>query len=100
MRQRNGQSRARMVAEDCAPSSYARHQDGGALARSHARAVPTSSPLAGKETRGIGPAMHEPLAETAARFREALESFVEKVRQDRYIIAAILFGSLSHDTVW
>ena len=28
------------------------------------------------------------------------KSFIGKVRQDRYIIAAILFGSLSHDTVW
>lgn len=42
----------------------------------------------------------EPLAETAARFRQALESIVEKVKQDRYVIAAILYGSLSHDTVW
>lgn len=38
--------------------------------------------------------------ETVALFNEALESFVAKVRRDRYIIAAILFGSLSHDTVW
>jgi uncharacterized protein len=48
----------------------------------------------------LSPPNEEPLAETAARFREALEAFVEKVKQDRYIIAAILFGSLSHDTVW
>jgi hypothetical protein len=42
----------------------------------------------------------ESLSETAARFRHALDSFVEKVRQDRYVIAALLYGSLSHDTVW
>jgi uncharacterized protein len=34
------------------------------------------------------------------RYEEALASFVEKVRQDRYIIAAILCGSLSYDEVW
>jgi hypothetical protein len=33
-------------------------------------------------------------------FREALDSLVEQVRQDRSILAAILCGSLSHDTVW
>src|SRR5262249_34397611 len=39
-------------------------------------------------------------AETVALFNAVLESFVAKVKRDRYIIAAILFGSLSHDTVW
>lgn len=39
-------------------------------------------------------------ANTVALFNDALESFVGKVKQDRYILAAILFGSLSHDTVW
>jgi RNA polymerase sigma factor (sigma-70 family) len=39
-------------------------------------------------------------AETVALFNEALESFVAKVKRDRYIVAAILFGSLAHDTVW
>jgi uncharacterized protein len=39
-------------------------------------------------------------AETVALFNEALDSFISKVKQDRYVIAAILFGSLSHDTVW
>lgn len=34
------------------------------------------------------------------RYREALDSFIAKVKQDSYIIAAILGGSLSHDTVW
>ena len=46
------------------------------------------------------PSRSDQFAETVALFNEALESFVGKVRQDRYIIAAILFGSLSHDTVW
>jgi len=34
------------------------------------------------------------------RYLEALDSFVAKVKQDSYIIAAILCGSLSHDSVW
>lgn len=44
--------------------------------------------------------MNEPLPEVRARYQAALERFVEKVKQDPYIIAAILCGSLSHDTVW
>ena len=39
-------------------------------------------------------------AELVALYNQALDSFLAKVKQDRYIIAAILFGSLSHDTVW
>jgi uncharacterized protein len=34
------------------------------------------------------------------RFQEALDLFTNKVKQDGYIIAAILGGSMSHDTVW
>jgi uncharacterized protein len=34
------------------------------------------------------------------RYLAALDSFVARVRQDSYIIAAILCGSLAHDTVW
>jgi predicted nucleotidyltransferase len=33
-------------------------------------------------------------------FYSALESLVEQVKEDRSILAAILCGSLSHDTVW
>ena len=46
------------------------------------------------------PSRDDQFAETVRLFNEALESFVAKVKQDRYVIAAILFGSLSHDTVW
>ena len=46
------------------------------------------------------PSRNGQFAETVKLFNDALESFVAKVKQDRYIIAAILFGSLSHDTVW
>ncbi len=34
------------------------------------------------------------------RFAEALESFVARVKQDPYVIAALLFGSLAYDQVW
>ena len=33
-------------------------------------------------------------------FRDALDALVEQVKTDRTILAAILCGSLSHDTVW
>lgn len=46
------------------------------------------------------PSRSEQFAATVALFNAALESFTGKVKQDRYIIAAILYGSLSHDTVW
>jgi uncharacterized protein len=35
-----------------------------------------------------------------ARFREALDALVAQVKKDRAVLAAILCGSLSHDTVW
>src|SRR6476646_9008684 len=34
------------------------------------------------------------------KFTEALDDLVAQVKQDRSILAAILCGSLSHDTVW
>jgi RNA polymerase sigma factor (sigma-70 family) len=46
------------------------------------------------------PSRNEQFAGTVVLFNEALESFVAKVKQDRYVIAALLYGSLSHDTVW
>jgi predicted nucleotidyltransferase len=44
--------------------------------------------------------MRESSEAIRARYQAALEAFVEKVRQDSYVIAAILGGSLSHDQVW
>lgn len=35
-----------------------------------------------------------------ARFTQALEELIAQVKQDRSILAAILCGSLAHDTVW
>src|ERR1043166_6357020 len=34
------------------------------------------------------------------KFIEALDLLIEDVKKDRSILAAILCGSLSHDTVW
>ena len=34
------------------------------------------------------------------KFTEALDALIEQVKEDRSILAAILCGSLSHDTVW
>src|SRR5436189_1554149 len=34
------------------------------------------------------------------KFTAALDALVEQVKADRSIVAAILCGSLSHDTVW
>ncbi|MEZ4860429.1 MAG: sigma-70 family RNA polymerase sigma factor [Caldilineaceae bacterium] len=46
------------------------------------------------------PSRDERFAETVALYNQALDAFIAKVKQDRYIIAAILYGSLAHDTVW
>src|SRR6476659_4731541 len=34
------------------------------------------------------------------RYQKAVDNFVERVKQDPYILAVILFGSLSYDQVW
>ncbi len=34
------------------------------------------------------------------QFRAALDALIEQVKEDRSILAAVLCGSLSHDTVW
>lgn len=34
------------------------------------------------------------------KYLEALDSFIEKVKKDKYVVAAFLAGSLYHDTVW
>jgi len=39
-------------------------------------------------------------ASVEAKFSAALDALIEQVRADRSILAAILCGSLSHDTVW
>ncbi len=39
-------------------------------------------------------------AETKRKFQAALDVLVDQIKRDRSILAAILCGSLSHDTVW
>jgi uncharacterized protein len=41
-----------------------------------------------------------PSVATEEKFRAALDSLIDQIRRDRSILAAILCGSLSHDTVW
>jgi len=36
----------------------------------------------------------------AEKYRDALNALVEKLKEDRYILAAILFGSYSYDQIW
>lgn len=40
------------------------------------------------------------LDKAKARFEAALEDVIQKVREDRHILAGVLCGSLSHDVVW
>ena len=46
------------------------------------------------------PSKDDQFVSTVALYNEALESFLGKVKQDRNIIAVLLFGSLSYDQVW
>lgn len=43
---------------------------------------------------------NEPTLGAPERFAAALDALVERVRHDRAILAALLCGSLAHDTVW
>jgi hypothetical protein len=45
-------------------------------------------------------AEHRPTSPLENQFHASLNSLVEQIRRDRSILAAILCGSLSHDTVW
>ena len=60
-------------------------------------------PAAGRETTGSnrssvpGPHAIQPVRQ---RFADALDALVAQVKQDRSVLAAVLCGSLSHDTVW
>lgn len=46
------------------------------------------------------PSNDDQFVNTVALYNEALDSFLGKVKQDRNIIAVLLFGSLSYDQVW
>src|SRR5271163_199000 len=38
--------------------------------------------------------------EKAARFKAALNQLIERIAEDRYVLAVVLVGSLSKETVW
>ena len=44
--------------------------------------------------------MSETLDEKLSRFKAALNLFVERLEQDKTILAAVLVGSLSAETIW
>ena len=44
--------------------------------------------------------MTEAISEKVARFEKALQLFLERVRADSNLLAAVLVGSLSEETVW
>src|SRR5579872_2496132 len=39
-------------------------------------------------------------AEKLARFDAALKQFVERIAEDRYVLAVVLVGSLTEETIW
>ena len=43
---------------------------------------------------------HETQDEKVARFRAALDQLIERVSEDRYVLAIVLVGSLSEATIW
>jgi len=38
--------------------------------------------------------------EKVARFKAALDQLIERIAEDRYVLAVVLVGSLSPTTVW
>jgi len=44
--------------------------------------------------------LHDDSIRTSTQFQAALEAFVDKLQEDRQVIAAILLGSMSYDQVW
>ncbi|MDZ4778848.1 MAG: hypothetical protein SGJ19_01180 [Planctomycetia bacterium] len=39
-------------------------------------------------------------SEKVARFQAALDQLIDRLAEDRYVLAAVLVGSLSADTIW
>ena len=42
----------------------------------------------------------ETIAEKVARFEQALNQLIDRLAEDRYVLAAVLVGSLSEGTIW
>src|SRR5215475_206965 len=43
---------------------------------------------------------HHDDEEKVARFQAALDQFIERIADDRYVLAVVLVGSLSRETIW
>ena len=52
------------------------------------------------KTKQRGMTVSETLDEKLARYQSALNLFVERLEQDKTILAAVLVGSLSDETIW
>jgi predicted nucleotidyltransferase len=71
----------------------------GVIIQSRGAADPRPAGLwiMGKNARSLGAPL---LDSVEQKFAAALEALVAQVKRDRSVLAAILCGSLSHDTVW
>jgi hypothetical protein len=49
---------------------------------------------------GVGIVVDETAADKVARFQAALDQFVERVAEDRYVLAVVLVGSLATESIW
>src|SRR5438552_1654884 len=62
-----------------------------------ARATPVAGVMGYGNLHGIDMSTTIPIQQ---RFERALDALIAKAREDPYILAVVLFGSLSHDRVW
>jgi len=46
------------------------------------------------------PVAQESDAEKLARFQTALDQFIERIAEDRYVLAVVLVGTLASETIW
>src|SRR2546423_145743 len=46
------------------------------------------------------PMTHDDEIEKVARFQTALNQLIERIAEDRYVLAVVLVGSLSAETIW
>ena len=73
------------------------------VANGHVVHARTSCPLQWSFSPSISPehdVSKESEAEKVARFMQALEQLIQRVREDRYVLAIVLVGSLSEETIW
>ena len=44
--------------------------------------------------------IQDDLSQKLEQYKQSLDSFVERLREDRYVLACVLVGSLNIDTIW